>query len=485
MNSRVRAGVIAGLVVLLIGAVIAVSRAVGEPELKELPQAQAITMKTKSDAKGADLKPGSLGISLETDALIEPSFGKGNLPTLLKNLGPGTLRIGGNSVDKMFWTSTNEPAPPWSTGIVTPEALTKLAEVAKQSGWSVSLSVNLKQFDPARGADEVAAAQRILGPSLTAVEIGNEPDSYYKGDSAKYLQDYEAYVTAIRQVAPQLPITGNDSAKATGPFQSAYIDYVAQRRTVSALAQHGYPLSACEQQPTIDRLLAPKTYESEKGLFSTIAANAAKAGVPGHINETNSVACEGYAGVSDTHASAVWSVSHTLAAQAAGLTQVDYHSSISGCGERTPIFKHYTPFCSSDGKLNVRPLYYGLLTSRQMGSGHFIGLDNPSFAIVHGFAVQDGPTLRIALANVQDPLKYGPTQVMLKLDRPYSAASATKLATTSAKGLAAKNDTKLGEESVKGNGEFPAPASEPVTVGAGEISLPVAAGSVTILTLTP
>src|SRR5689334_13532349 len=51
---------------------------------------------------------GSLGFSFEAFDLSLPGFTAGNLAQYLKTLGTSTIRIGGNTVDQTFWTSTGE-----------------------------------------------------------------------------------------------------------------------------------------------------------------------------------------------------------------------------------------------------------------------------------------------------------------------------------------------------------------------------------------
>jgi hypothetical protein len=78
----------------------------------------------------------------------------------------------------------------------------------------VILGVNLKQYDPPRAASEAQSARAALGSSLQAIEIGNEPDLYsqYESDPSQYLTDFAAYVAALRQAAPGVPIEGTDAA---------------------------------------------------------------------------------------------------------------------------------------------------------------------------------------------------------------------------------------------------------------------------------
>ena len=105
-------------------------------------------------------------------------------------------------------------------------------------GWKVILGVNLKQYDPARAADEAKHAVAALGSSLQAIEIGNEPDLYsqYSGNTTQYLTDFQAYVSAITAAAPGVPIEGTDAdRRADGSLQNAFVDGAGgpRRRRIS------------------------------------------------------------------------------------------------------------------------------------------------------------------------------------------------------------------------------------------------------------
>ena len=144
-------------------------------------------------------------LSYEVLDMTLPQFTTGNLGAYLRTLGPkGTLRIGGNSADQTFWTSRGEAAPSWATGTVTPAALSRLAGLLQTTGWKAVVTVNMKQFDPARAADEAWYARDLLGTSLVAIEIGNEPNDYYLSED-EFWPDYITYRNAILARVPGCP----------------------------------------------------------------------------------------------------------------------------------------------------------------------------------------------------------------------------------------------------------------------------------------
>lgn len=196
--------------------------------------AASATISISAAPTGTALTGSDVGLSYEASFLALPGFGQGNQFQYLKTLGTSVIRIGGNQVDKSFWTSSGEAQPSWADATITPADLSALASLAKASGWKVILGVTLKQYDPARAADEASHAAAALGSSLLDIEIGNEPDLYpqYSGNSAQYVTDFHAYVQAITAAVPGIPIEGSDAATSpTGALQTAFVDDQASRAT--------------------------------------------------------------------------------------------------------------------------------------------------------------------------------------------------------------------------------------------------------------
>src|ERR1700678_1765845 len=242
-----------------------------------------------SATTGTSLTEASAGLSFEASGLALPGFTAGDLASYLDTISPSSvMRIGGNTVDETFWTSTGQAAPSWSIATIPPADLTALAGLAQASGWKVILGVNLKEYDPAAAANEAQHAQAALGSSLRAIEIGNEPDLYsqYESDPSQYLTDFAAYVSAIEQAAPGVPIEGTAAAGAPdGSFQQAFVS--AQEALpapeIDELTSHYYPLtgSTCGGSPTIAELLGTTVRDDENSEAQEAVAAAPPLGAPG------------------------------------------------------------------------------------------------------------------------------------------------------------------------------------------------------------
>jgi hypothetical protein len=446
---------------------------------------------------GTSLTEASAGLSFEASDLALPGFAGGDLAAFLDTISPSSvLRIGGNTVDETFWSTTGKAAPSWAIATITPADLTALAGLAQASGWSVILGVNLKEYDPARAASEARYAQAALGSSLQAIEIGNEPDLYsqYKTDPAAYLTDFAAYVLAIERAAPGVPIEGSDAAAAPdGSFQQAFVGVQEALLSpqINELTSHYYPLtsSSCGGSPTIAQLLGPTVRDGEQSEANEAVAAAAPLGLPAVIDEGNSVVCEGQPGVSDVFASALWELDDQLVTARQGVTGDYMHGTVVQCDTAKPLFMYYTPLCAptaadaAAGELAAQPEYYGLAALSDVGAGSFLTLSNPVWADVRAYAVQhaDG-TMTVVLDDVDDPSTTGPTTVQLDLGASYGWASQVDL--TASGGLTATSGITLGGQSVQADGALAAPNPDGFDVGGDSVTVTVPAGSAEILTFS-
>ena len=446
---------------------------------------------------GTSLTGASAGLSFEADDLTLPGFASGDLAAYLDTLSPSSvIRVGGNTVDETFWTSTGAAAPSWSIGTITPADLTALGTLAKASGWKVILGVNLKEYNPTSAANEAQYAQRDLGSSLEAIEIGNEPDLYsqYESDPAQFPTDFQSYVTAIEASAPGVPIEGDDLAGAPdSSFQSAFISSQQKLASpeINELTSHYYPLTAstCGGSPTVAELLGTSVRDAESDEAAEAVAAAAKLGVPAVLDEGNSVVCEGQAGVSNVYAAALWEIDDQLVMARDGVVGDYMHGTVEECGSAKPLYMYYTPLCAptaadaTEGLLAAQPEYYGLAALRDVGTGQFLNLSNPVWADVRAYAVEHtNGTMTVVLDDVDNPSTTGSTTVQLDLGATFSHAS--QVAMTASGGLTATSGITLGGQTVQSNGTIAAPTTTSFTVSGDTATVTVPAGSAQIITFS-
>jgi hypothetical protein len=343
---------------------------------------------------GNEFEPGAIGLSIETDELASGELSAHNrsLVELMRLLGPGVLRIGGDSLDDAWWTGSGEQAPSWAKSVITSAELVRLAGLLEAAGWRAILGVNLGHFDPVRAGDETRAAEHILGPRLLGMEIGNEPSNYGNPDIglrsssygiSEYLHELAAYTGAMRGAVPGIALYGPD----LGSFAPlSWLQAVASEPGVpfASLDVHYYPTHysvahgacAAAPMPSPAELLSLEVREREDQALASIHEAGQTAHLPTRISETNdSSSCDlpGAPAISPVFASALWSLDWTLRAASSGVLGINFHGNFGRC-----IPEAFTPACEPRhpatvrGSVAARPEYYGLLAARELEGGRFV-----------------------------------------------------------------------------------------------------------------
>lgn len=132
--------------------------------------------------------------------------------------------------------------------------------------------------------------------------------------------------------------------------------------------------AACAGSPTpsLDQNLLNHTYLAHHlQYFATQSAASVARGLPYVIGETNSIACQGLAGVSDVFGAALWAVDYAMyAAAKTNVSRLYFHG---GTGYRYAAWQP-VDVVSANGSVSVekgvRPLYYGhLVVARVLAGG--------------------------------------------------------------------------------------------------------------------
>jgi hypothetical protein len=329
-----------------------------------------VVMSVDDGAVGPRVSKRLVGLSVETS--LVPRLGRyasqGNLVNLMRSLGPGVLRVGGNSgdVDTAFDDGTTH-VPPWAKTTVGPRDLERLAVLARKTGWRVIVTVGLGHRDPRTAARFARAAASALGRRLTGISIGNEPDDYIRKGLrpatwtfTEYAPEFQETANAVRAAVPGVRIIGPDNGLQPSWFQSA-----AQTLRPDLLGWHFYPLAGCGTRQTIDAMLGQANRDAQSGTLAWLASVGRDAGTPVRLTETNSIGCGGQAGVSDSQGAALWAVDLFLRAIEHGVGGINFHGGPGRCFA-------YSPACTPDsrgaaaGDVRVRPLWYSMLLAQQL-----------------------------------------------------------------------------------------------------------------------
>lgn len=382
------------LVGLLAVAVIAIVLLDGPSGHSQVAISGKVVLTLERNHPGSAFSPGAIGLSIEARELATADLSARDKPLvdMMRLLGPGLLRIGGNSLDTSWWTSTGEPAPAWAKSEIVPNDLIRLRALLDATGWRTILGVDLGHFDPARAANEAQVARRILGSRVLGFEIGNEPSDYehphigLRSDAYSannYLGELASYSAAMRASVPAISFYGPDLGSVT---PESWLWPVASDAgsSFSSIDVHYYPThysvsrGVCEgtSLPTARELLSPEVRENEDGVLQVML----KAGALAHrsirlseTNDTSSCDLPGGPATSPVFASALWSLDWALRAASAGVVGLNFHGYLGRCKPES-----FAPICEPTGtraglqQVAARPEYYGLLAARQLEGGRFI-----------------------------------------------------------------------------------------------------------------
>jgi hypothetical protein len=446
-------------------------------------------------------RPGAVGLSIETSQLARAALRPvGPLVSLMRALGPGTLRIGGSSADHSWWTDSGEPKPAWANSTVTPEELARLDNLLISAGWNAILTVDLGHFEPVRAAEEVSSAARILGPRLRAIEIGNEPNAYATSleklrpasyGVGNYISEVNAYRERILEANPSIRFDGPDLSFA--PSSHTWLPAIAEVHPspFAEITDHYYPTAYNQPKgrcprtevPPARALLSPLTREYEDNQLGRLIAAGALAHRPTRLSETNTTSSCNSAGgprTSPVFASALWALDWTLRAAGSGVAGLNFHSKFGRCSPYSSS-SICAPRSSASALPTARPEYYGLYAASRLEEGRFVplklegrGVRSTDFTAYA--TLRRNHTLTVAIVNMAPR---GAARVTVTAPR-YSAGTVDRLTAPS---IHAKGHVTFGGAPVNAEGQLH-PRAIPVHREGDTFTLRSHAGSAQIVTLT-
>lgn len=388
-----------------------------------LPSSAQSAGQTAASLKIGAVQPNSaipdefVGLSYESAQLANPDFFSAKnheLIHLFRELAPrGNLRIGGGSSEYTTYSDEPPPGPPpfdvfgpdtsktVKQGTITSSlALRNLREFLDTTSWSCLYGLNLGQGTIENAVREATAVQKILGPRLMALQIGNEPDSFrrrFRPESYgpdDFLAEWNRFHSAISAAVPQAKFAGPDISNKL-PYLTAFAKETPRHPDVILLTSHYYAMGpSSSPEATIQNLLQPdpRTATLKARDLHVIAEAQQTAHLPYRMSEGNSCWNGGKPGVSDTFASALWCADYMLRCAARGWTGVNLHGGGNG---------YYTPISGSPSTgFTRRPEYFGMSFAR-----HFVGaqlvtstLENAG-PLVDAFVFERAGKLQLAIIN--------------------------------------------------------------------------------------
>ena len=350
-----------------------------------------------------------LGISYEKNALVEPHFKAENtvFVNLHRNLGAGTLRLGGNKVELTRWQADASASLDKATGlaVIGRTTLDNFYGFLKATEWKCLHGINLAGNQPDSSADEAAYALKVGGTSILAIELGNEPNLYTNHDLRKkgydcptYLPEAAAAIKVIRAKNPGIVLAGPATARRPDHwFEDAVAGLKGQLQIGTS---HLYALSGGSTNPksanfpSIENLLLPATMAKDVTMVDEHLAAAKAAGMRYRLAEFNSVSNGGRTGVSDTFVSALWATDFLFSVAAHGADGVNFHCNLKP-GSYSPIST-----VKGETRYTVHPLYYAMLLFHDAGQGRLLPTKVQSTAnLVAHATLDDSGKVRVVLVN--------------------------------------------------------------------------------------
>ncbi|KAI0659696.1 hypothetical protein C8Q70DRAFT_88442 [Cubamyces menziesii] len=382
---------------------------------------------------------------------------------------PPSIRVGGDSADRTTWSPQvllyEDTFPPPTALTPYPEATSVIVGAAYYAlsrflprGTNMIWGINFGA-DNATNAANIAGAivrafdtpvVRASGVALHRLEVGNEPDIYNftglrSGDwtPEMYVDQWTTNAGAVAQAADirgrDGPLTFQGASFGTQQFTPREVFDLGlldsdPGEAISVISQHRYSvISSCNGTAvSLEEFMSKEAVRSNLTIFVDDIA-ATKANGLGYIlGETNSAACHGSPGVSNTAGAALWAIDYVLEAATLGIQEVYSHEGIGYtynfvsvptlsiptlyalcpltlCVEFQPIPLNRS---TTDGSsihppqpAHIQPLYYaGLVVDTLVGSSGTakivelpVDADN-----VSGYAVFENGTLaRAAFVNLQ------------------------------------------------------------------------------------
>ena len=330
------------------------------------------------------LPSGFIGVSFEYTTLhamagSNPHAINPVLAPLIRNLAPRQqpmLRFGGNSADNTWVPVRGISRPPGIKFTLTPRRIAIMQAITRATHARVIVGLDLETGNLTIPVVEARALLASLGRrSVQTFEIGNEPLRYrifawYKTPSGqlRYARsrryDFEAFNREFTTVARRLPRGIGVAGPTMGGIRwmNSLPEFIASQSKLNTVSYHTYPLNRCATinaagSPTLAKLLSPTASLGLAARIKHYVATARQFHVPFRLDELNSVACGGKSGISNTMASALWSLDTLFAMVRTGVTGVNFHT-FHKAGYALFDFHHTV---RGRWQTSVKPIYYGLL----------------------------------------------------------------------------------------------------------------------------
>ena len=434
------------------------------------------------------------GLSYETLLIFPDSSGNflfsgTNTPliNMFRTLGIKSLRIGGNSADNVNDNNGQLPADSTCEAADKCPIIDNLYAFAQAAGIKIIFTLRLKVFDTTAAAGEAAYIMKHYASLTDCFEVGNEPNVYISSFST-YDSDFRAYQSAVLNAAPNAkfcaPATTNGGGQ---PWAESFANEFKGDLSILLICGHFYPGTRTGNgiNADIDFLLDPSRLSTGSNnyplYYSQFPATAVSDGEIFRLEESNSIASQGEAGVSNTYASTLWALDYMHWWAVKNSQGLNFHTGA------TSVYDPIMPTTLSSS-YTAEPVAYGIKAFGLGSSGEnaltVLG-SNPNSVNMTAYGVLDPATgnLFVTIVNKEHFTGAQNATVTLNPGANYNGGQIWTLQQTNSDVIATSGVT-LGGAAIGGNGSWNGSSSSisPSSSGSFIISVPAASAAIVELT---
>ncbi|KAF8671179.1 Glycosyl hydrolase family 79 C-terminal beta domain [Rhizoctonia solani] len=387
-----------------------------------------------------------------------------HIANVVNRAGAIRLRVGGNTQERAILRSegfpggeilikTQEGNTTTSTPHVefAPELIKMLANVAGLVKTDIFLGLNFMDINDLSNQVAFAAmAEEMLGSNLHGIALGNEPDLYERPGHMKrpnpynfdqYMNEWASVSNALATnpayTNHQILMGPSTCCAASNPrwnnlalADAGYLQRFANELKIITVQR--YPRNNCQINGVEDPQLlfanyltheqisqladeyaefsgkSSQFFTSERSMMMATAGVVQAAGKPLYMFETNTAACGGFPGISDSFGAGLWATDWALK-----LAATNFSSTLLHVGGQNDYYNPFTPpptNQSSFRQWTTGSVYYTALITAEFfgksGKSRIMDLNaNNGENLTPGYVVyEDGQPTRVLLINyVDDP----------------------------------------------------------------------------------
>jgi hypothetical protein len=454
----------------------------------------AVGVAVDQSAPGQMISSDFLGFSYET-LLIFPDtsgnflFSGTNTPliNMFKTLGIKSLRVGGNSADNVNDNNGQLPANSTCEAADKCPIIDNLYAFAQAAGIKIIFTLRLKVFDTTAAAGEAAYIMKHFASLTDCFEVGNEPNVYISSFST-YDSDFKSYKSAVLAAVPSAkfcaPATTNGGGQ---PWAESFANEFKGDATILLICGHFYPGARTGNgtNADIDFLLDPSRLSGGSNnyalYFSQFPSTAVSDGEAFRLEETNSLASQGEAGVSNVYASTLWALDYMHFWATQNSRGLNFHTGATSA---------YDPIMPTTltGSYTAEPVAYGIKAFGLGSNGENVSTSvgsNPDGVNLTAYGVLDPSTgnLFVTVINKEHFSGARNATVTVSPGAGYSGGAFWTLQQANGD-VTATSAITLGGAAIGGDGSWNGTSSSISPSVSGDFVITVPAASAVILELT-